>query len=86
MDWYFTSVFFVLMVSQKLSQEMESRSILRCTSASFLAFSAQSSANRNSKSVNVNLGLGLEASQIEKLSIPDVYAWVTVMEGIGKHC
>ena len=41
-----------------------------------------------SKTANVDLGIGLEASRMEELavcSIPDVYAWVTVMEGIGKH-
>ena len=70
---------------------MERRSILRCMSASFPAFIAQSSANTEelSQSVNVDRGLGLEASQIEELvvcSIPDVYEWIAVMEGIGKHC
>ena len=77
------------MVSPKLSEEVESRSILWCISASFPAFSAQSSANRNSRILNVDIGLGQEASQIEELafcSIPDVYAWVTAVEGIGKHC
>ena len=71
------------MVSPKLSQEVESRSIQRCISASLQC--TVISEQELSKSVNVVL----EALQIEELavcSIPDVYAWVTVMEGIGKHC
>ena len=51
--WCITSVFFVLIVRSKLSQDIENLSMLFCMLALVVAFSAQSLASRNSLTVSV---------------------------------
>jgi len=52
-------------VNPKFSHEAESTSILRCISATFPVFSAQS------KPVNVDLGVGLNASYTGEIDLFD---------------
>ena len=51
--WCITSVFFMLMIWPKLSQAIENLPTLFCMLALVVAFSAQSSANRNSLTISV---------------------------------
>ena len=71
--WNITLVFLVLMVSPKIVQASEKRSILCCISVSELASRAQLSANRKSQMKPV---LTLES---------DVKSYITIPESISQH-
>ena len=65
-----TSVFFILMVSPKISQTDEHLSMFRCTSSSELAFySAIISKQNVTHSLLLYASSGLQYSQIKQLAI-----------------